>query len=139
MKCICNIRRSSGIDWSSKTRFLGVPLVHIAAGRDEQGRLRVAKGWIAIGQFAIGAITIAQFGVGLLGLGQFMVGAIVVGQFALGSLVGIGQFSTGVVNVGLFPLPLSGIPAVLLGVAVLVLTVEIVRWALRPRAAASSL
>ena len=67
--------KGSGVDWKSSQTLFGYPLLHVAFGRDEHGRLRVAKGIIAIGQFAVGAITVAQFGVGLLfGFGQFIVG-----------------------------------------------------------------
>ena len=55
-----------GIDWASPATLFGLPLVHVAVGRDAYGKLRVAKGIVAIGQFAVGVITIAQFGVGLL-------------------------------------------------------------------------
>ena len=103
----------SGRDWKSQTTIFGLPLVHIAYGRDENGKRRVAKGIIAIGQFGVGVITIAQFGVaGLFGLGQFMIAPLAIAQFA-GSLVaiaqfaitlcfGLGQFATGYVAIGQF-------------------------------------
>ena len=56
----------TGFEWKSSRTYGGYPLVHIAFGRDSRGKLRVAKGVIAIGQFALGLITVAQFGVGLL-------------------------------------------------------------------------
>src|SRR5262245_33088423 len=97
---------ASGYEWKSKATLFGWPLVHVAFGRDKNGKLRVAKGVIAIGQFGVGAITIAQFGVGLIfGLGQFTIAPLAVGQFAaglfaagqfgLGLLAGAGQFATG--------------------------------------------
>lgn len=73
----------------------------MAWGRDVRGRRRVAKGIVAIGQYAIGVVTIAQFGIGLLfGFGQFVAGLSVVGQFAGGGFFGAGQFATGEVAVG---------------------------------------
>lgn len=98
--------RGWGYEWKSKTTVLGVPLVHVAFGRDENGKLRVAKGIVAIGQFGIGAITIAQFGIGALfgfgqfvlaplAIGQFAFGLVAAGQFGLGLLLGAGQFGTG--------------------------------------------
>lgn len=94
-----------GFEWKSKATFCGYPLVHIAFGRDTQGRTRVAKGIIAIGQFAIGLVTIAQFGVGFLfGFGQFVAGATCVGQIAIGVLFGAGQFATGYIAIGQFTL-----------------------------------
>lgn len=93
--------RGWGYEWKSPQTLWGWPLVHIAFGRDAKGKLRVAKGIVAIGQFAIGGITIAQFGVGaLFGLGQFVVAPIAIGQIGLGLLLGIGQFATGYVAVG---------------------------------------
>lgn len=95
----------TGIDWKSSTTCYGYPLVHIAFGRDAQGRLRVAKGVIAIGQFAIGAITIAQFGIGILfGFGQFIFGLTAVAQFAVTAIFGVGQFAVGYFAIGQFAL-----------------------------------
>ncbi|MFW6126969.1 MAG: hypothetical protein ACOC6K_02025, partial [Thermodesulfobacteriota bacterium] len=77
------------------------PLVHVAFGKDARGKWRVAKGVIAIGQFAVGLITVAQFGVGFLfGLGQFMVGYTALAQVALGFYLGVGQFATGYAAIG---------------------------------------
>lgn len=91
----------SGFEWKSSLTILGYPLVHIAIGRNAAGKLRVAKGIIAIGQFGVGLITIAQFGVGLLfGFGQFIAGLLVLAQFAGGLVVGVGQFATGYVAFG---------------------------------------
>jgi hypothetical protein len=88
----------TGYEWKSKTTVCGIPLVHVAFGRDRNGKMRVAKGVVAIGQFGIGAITIAQFGVGLLfGLGQFVAAPIAIGQFAAG-LVAVGQVGIGVLH-----------------------------------------
>jgi len=92
---------SSGFEWKTETEFFGYPLVHVAFGRDHEGRLRVAKGVIAIGQYAIGAFTLAQFGVALLfGIGQFILGPIVLGQVAIGILFGAGQLATGYAAIG---------------------------------------
>jgi hypothetical protein len=101
-----------GYEWRSRREFHGWPLVHIAWGRDAQGKLRVARGVIAIGQFGIGAVTIAQFGVGLvfgfgqfvvapLAVGQFALGLVAAGQFGIGLLAGVGQIATGVLSAGM--------------------------------------
>jgi hypothetical protein len=90
-----------GIHWKSRTRLFGIPLVHVAIGRDAKGRVRVAKGFIAIGQFAVGGITFAQFGIGILfGLGQVVFGLTAIGQVAGGLLVSVGQIAVGVVAIG---------------------------------------
>jgi hypothetical protein len=103
-----------GYEWKSETSFFGWPLVHVAIGWDlKTGRLHVARGIIAIGQFGIGIVTIAQFGIGLLlALGQFVGGFVAVGQFALGIYFGLGQFATGATSIGQFTYsknPLQGI------------------------------
>jgi hypothetical protein len=90
-----------GFDWRSQTTFYGWPLVHISVGKDKNGKLRVARGWIAIGQFGIGAITFAQIGIGaLFGFGQVMLGATAIGQVAIALLFGLGQFATGYIAIG---------------------------------------
>ncbi len=95
-------RRAWGFEWRSATEVLGIPLVHVAVGRDPRtGRLRVARGIIAVGQFAIGIVTVAQFGIGLLfGFGQCVLGFTAVGQVALGAYFGAGQIATGMTAIG---------------------------------------
>ncbi|MFH1283846.1 MAG: hypothetical protein ABII27_09325 [bacterium] len=91
----------SGVDWKSKKMIGNYPLIHIAFGRDAKGKLRVAKGIIAIGQFGIGLITFAQFGIGVLfGFGQFIIGLTAVAQFAGALYFAIGQFVTGYIAIG---------------------------------------
>jgi hypothetical protein len=100
----------TGYEWKSERTLFGLPLVHVAVGRNAKGKLRVAKGIIAIGQFGIGAITIAQFGVGaIFGLGQFVVAPLAIGQFALG-LAALGQFGIGLLyGFGMFATGLKAI------------------------------
>ncbi len=89
-----------GFEWKSATSVYGWPLVQVAFGR-KNGRLRVAKGIIAIGQFAIGLFTFAQFGIGIIfGFGQFMLGATAIAQFAISAFFAVGQFATGYVAIG---------------------------------------
>ena len=93
--------KASGFEWKTEAEWFGYPLVHIATGRDANGKLRVAKGVIAIGQYAIGAFALAQFGVAFIfGLGQFMAGPIVIGQAAIGIIFGLGQLATGYAAIG---------------------------------------
>ncbi len=94
-------RRTWGFEWRSETEVLGWPLVHVAVGRDPQGRIRVAKGIIAIGQFAVGLITVAQFGVGVVfGFGQFIVGCTAIAQVAVTAYFALGQLALGHVAIG---------------------------------------
>jgi hypothetical protein len=93
--------QGTGFEWQSPQTFLGYPLIHVAVGRDPQGKRRVARGVIAIGQFAVGLITVAQFGVGVLfGFGQFIIGFTALAQFAMALYFGVGQFATGYTAVG---------------------------------------
>jgi len=97
-------KKYRGWEWKSKISILGLPLVHIAFGKNKwTGKLLVATGIIAIGQFAVGVISICQFGIGLLfGLGQFVAGFVSIAQFALGIYFGLGQFASGYTVIGQF-------------------------------------
>jgi zinc-ribbon domain len=98
-----------GFEWRTEAEIAGWPLVHIAFGR-KNGKLRIARGWIAIGQFGLGLITVAQFGVGLLfGFGQFIFGLTAVAQFALAICFGLGQFATGYIAIGQFVISYYGL------------------------------
>ncbi|MEO0292967.1 MAG: zinc ribbon domain-containing protein [candidate division WOR-3 bacterium] len=97
--------KRQGFEWKTDKTLFGYPLIHIAFGRDTQNKIRVAKGIIAIGQFAIGLITFAQFGIGILfGLGQFILSTTAIAQFAISILLGIGQLSIGYISIGQFSL-----------------------------------
>jgi hypothetical protein len=96
-----NKQKGSGFEWKTNQTFYGYPLIHIAFGRDEKNKLKVAKGIIAVGQFGIGLITFAQFGIGFLfGFGQIILGFTVIAQCALSVLLGIGQLSIGYIAIG---------------------------------------
>jgi len=85
----------AGFEWKSKASIFRIPLIHVAFGRDARGKLRVAKGVIAVGQFAVGLITVAQVGLGVFfAFGQFVCGLAVAGQIAAG-FVAIGQVVAG--------------------------------------------
>jgi len=93
--------QGTGREWKSSITICGYPLLHIAYGRNAQGKLRVAKGVIAIGQFAIGIIAIAQFGVGFLfGFGEFILALSAFAQVAITPTIGIGQLATGYIALG---------------------------------------
>ena len=93
--------QGTGYEWKSAVTLGGYPLVHIAYGRDARGKLRVAKGVIAIGQFGIGVITLAQFGIGLLfGFGQCLLALTAIAQVAITPLLGIGQCAAGYIAIG---------------------------------------
>lgn len=92
--------QNSGIDRKSEKTIFGLPLYHISFGIDENKKIRKAKGFIAIGQYASGYIVLAQFGYAyIFGFGQFIIAPFSIGQFSLG-LLSIGQFSIGIFSVG---------------------------------------
>ena len=99
----------SGVYWRTRAQLCGLPLVCIAFGNDSRGKMRVAKGVIAIGQFAVGGVAIAQFGAGIIGIGQFVFGVAALGQLALGVLTGIGQIGIGFFAVGQIVLGMYGL------------------------------
>lgn len=87
-----------GFEYRSEMELLGLPLIHIAQGIDpETGRLRVARGIIAIGNiavglFAVGGLALGGVAVGGLGLGVFLaLGGVALGSVAVGGLsLGLG-------------------------------------------------
>jgi len=72
-----------GYEYKSKLTFFGLPLVHISFKYRTNRRPVVAKGIIAIGQFACGVIAISQFGIGFFSVSQFTIAAYALAQFAV--------------------------------------------------------
>ena len=73
-----------GFEYKSEFTVFGMPLVHISFKYRPNRVPVVAKGFLAIGQFACGVVTISQFGVGLISVSQFTVAGYALAQFALG-------------------------------------------------------
>jgi hypothetical protein len=61
----------------------GLPLLHVAFKYKPNMMPVIAKGWIAVGQFACGVFCISQFGVGVLSVSQFTVAAFALAQFGI--------------------------------------------------------
>jgi hypothetical protein len=61
----------------------GLPLLHVSFKFRPNRTPVVARGIIAIGQFACGIVCIAQFGVGVFSIAQFTVAGFALAQFAL--------------------------------------------------------
>jgi len=71
-----------GYEYKSPLTILGLPLIHICFKyRLDKGPV-VAKGIIAVGQFACGIVTIAQFGIGVVSVCQFTIAGFALAQFA---------------------------------------------------------
>ena len=86
-------------EWASKQRLFGMPLIHVATGYDPlTGRVRVAKGVIAIGAIAVGA-----FAAGGISIGAVAIGGISAGIASLGGIAMALWMSFGAVAVGLAP------------------------------------
>ncbi|MGB6067378.1 MAG: hypothetical protein WBG50_21440 [Desulfomonilaceae bacterium] len=100
---------ASGFEWKSRAVLFGIPLICIAFGRDGRGRLRVAKGFLAVGQCAFGGIVIAQFGAGIVAVGQFVLGLFAFGQLALAVVLAVGQIAGGLLAIGQVVVGLYGL------------------------------
>lgn len=72
-----------GFEYKSKAQLFNLPLLHIAFKYRPNRTPVVARGVLAIGQFAVGVISIAQFGIGFFSISQFTIAAFAVAQFAL--------------------------------------------------------
>ncbi len=90
-----------GYEYKSQVEIFGLPLIHVAGGVNPRtGLPRVAKGVIAIGNFAVGLIsiggiavggfTIAGIGFGIFVLAGMAFGIFAIGGIAVGILLGIG-------------------------------------------------
>ncbi len=71
-----------GVEYKSRAQLFGLPLLHIAFKYRPNRMPVVARGVVAIGQFACGIVCISQFGVGVFSLSQFTVAVYAVAQFA---------------------------------------------------------
>jgi hypothetical protein len=71
-----------GYEYKSEATLLGLPILHVSF-KYRNFRPVVARGVIAIGQFACGIVTIAQFGVGIVSVSQFTVAVVALAQFAI--------------------------------------------------------
>lgn len=81
-----------GIEYKSKTKILGIPLIHISFKYHPRTFLPIpARGIISIGQVGIGVINISQFGVGIVSISQITFGLFAVAQFGIASSL-IAQF-----------------------------------------------
>jgi hypothetical protein len=72
-----------GYEYKSGITVLGLPLIHISFKYRPNRAPVVARGVIAIGQFACGFVTISQFGVGVISISQFTLAGLALAQFAI--------------------------------------------------------
>jgi hypothetical protein len=82
------------VSYRSRFELLGLPFVHVAMGRMDNGvwKRGVARGWIAVGDvafgilFSFGGIAFGGFALGGLALGAVTLGGLAVGGYAIGGL-----------------------------------------------------
>ena len=72
-----------GYEYRSRLTLFGLPLIHVSFKYRPNRTPVVARGVIAIGQFACGIVTISQFGVGVFSVSQFTVAGWALAQFAV--------------------------------------------------------
>jgi hypothetical protein len=72
-----------GFEYRSKLAIAGLPLVHVSFRYRPDRRPVVAKGVVAVGQFAVGVFTLSQFGVGVVSVSQFTVAGFALCQFGV--------------------------------------------------------
>lgn len=91
-----------GDGYRSNARFLGLPLLHINGGVGRSKRRRVAKGWIAIGDTAIGGVALGGMAFGGIALGGLGAGVISFAGLSLGALFAFGGCALGSMAFGGF-------------------------------------
>jgi hypothetical protein len=108
----CAAPRPSQADWAgegfeyrSTREFRGWPLVHIAFGIDRSGRIRTAKGIVAVGQRAVGGVAVGILALGFISCGVISAGVVSFGIVAVALAVACGvnaiaPVALGVVAVG---------------------------------------
>ena len=92
--------QGTGYEWRSARTFLGYPLIHVAYGKDARGKLRVAKGIIAIGNIAVGGLAIGGISIGVISLGGLALGVVGLGGGAAGLLLACGGLAVGTFAIG---------------------------------------
>ncbi len=83
-------------EWVSKQRLFGLPLIHIATGYDPlTGRVRIAKGVIAIGAIAVGGVAAGGISIGAIAIGGIAAGITSLGGIALALWMAFGAVTVG--------------------------------------------
>lgn len=89
-----------GFEWRSTWQWMGGPVVHVAFGNGRDGRPRVARGVIAIGQRAVGGVAIGILAGGFVSIGVISVGFFSLGVVAVGALCAVGVNALAPVAIG---------------------------------------
>jgi len=139
-----NLTPVKGYDYRTKQTAFGLPLVHVTWGINaDTGRLRVARGIVAVGPRAWGltAVGFEAFGlfpvgllacgiapVGLLALGLFSVGLLAYGIQATGLLSAATGQAVGLVALGHSPIGISKFVVGRLGLALIGVLAVLAAW-----------
>jgi len=89
-----------GYEYKSKRTLFGLPLLHIAQGFTSEGKIRVAKGFIAVGNVAVGVIAIGGASIGVLSFAGAGIGIVCFAGLAAGVICGVGGVAIGYIAVG---------------------------------------
>jgi len=108
---IIRMYREYHYEYKSKTRVLGLPLIHVNIGRG----IYVSKGIISIGNISMGVISLGMLSIGALSLGLGSIGLISMGVFAFALLIALGSIAIGTVAIGAIAIGLFSIGAVSIG------------------------
>lgn len=102
---------------SEKKTKKGTPYLHINIGKDANGKIRKAKGIIALGIISRGIISAGIISCGVLSLGIISIGLIALGVLNIGLIVAVGVVSIGVgVSVGSVAVGTIAVGGVAIGV-----------------------
>ncbi|HEY7699827.1 MAG TPA: hypothetical protein VIE88_15500 [Vicinamibacteria bacterium] len=99
--------RQTFMSYRSSFELLGLPFVHVATGRVEDGvwKRGIARGWIAIGDvafgvlFSVGGIAFGGVAIGGIALGGIPLAGLALGGYAIGGLA-LGYFALGGLAIG---------------------------------------
>ncbi|HVR37048.1 MAG TPA: sigma-70 family RNA polymerase sigma factor, partial [Methylomirabilota bacterium] len=106
---VSNNRLSSGYEFVSRRRLLGLPLIHINFGVTQDGRQKRARGWIAMGNVACGVVlAIGNLAAGGIALGGLSLGVVSVSGLAAG-LLAVGGVAVGGWVIGGFAIGLQAL------------------------------
>jgi hypothetical protein len=90
-------------EYISKRRLFGLPLVHIVLGPaldPATGKIRVAKGIIAIGGIAMGNFAMGGLALGVIALGGGALGLAAFGGVGVGLVFAMGGLAIGFIAIG---------------------------------------
>ncbi|MDD2707889.1 MAG: hypothetical protein PHV34_07740 [Verrucomicrobiae bacterium] len=97
------------MNYQSKLKWLGLPLVHVCCGQQDNSRRArgIARGWIAVGDiafgilFSFGGVAVGGIAIGGASLGLFSIGGLALGLCSIGGLA-VGVYAAGGLAVGVW-------------------------------------